>query len=94
MNYKLFNAARNKSTMNYQEGRFDMELESDVNQSSNGHKMRSTSCPRHSHNEHIRPTSLQNIHLRNTAASTVSHMFHFYHKFILFIIDFCIERLK
>jgi len=73
MNYKLFNAARNKSTMNYQEGRFDVELESDVKLSSNG-KMRSTSCPRHSHNEHKRPTSLQNIHLRNTAASTVSHM--------------------
>jgi len=87
MNYKLFNAARNKSTMNYQEGRFDMELESDVNLSSNGHKMRSTSCPRHSHNEHTKPSiqSLQNIHLRNTAASTVSHIFLFYHKFILLI---------
>ncbi|XP_011700882.1 PREDICTED: 5-hydroxytryptamine receptor 1E-like, partial [Wasmannia auropunctata] len=70
MNYKLFIAARNKSTMNYQESRFDIELESDVNPSSNSRKIiHSTSCS-HSHNERVRPTSLPNIHLRNTAAST------------------------
>lgn len=74
MNYKLFNAARNKSVMNYQEGRFDMELESDVPSSDGKRIMRLTSCPRHSHDEDVRPISLPDISLKNTA-STVSYMF-------------------
>ncbi|KYM81108.1 5-hydroxytryptamine receptor 1 [Atta colombica] len=50
INYKLFNAARDKSAMNYQVGRFDMELEPDVNSPFDHHKiMCSTSCPRHSY---------------------------------------------
>ncbi|EGI63913.1 5-hydroxytryptamine receptor 1 [Acromyrmex echinatior] len=50
INYKLFNAARDKSAMNYQVGRFDMELEPDVNSSFDRHRiMCSTSCPRHSY---------------------------------------------
>lgn len=72
INYKLFNAARDKSAMNYQVGRFDMELEPDVNPSCDRHKiMRSTICPRHSH-ERVRP-SLPDLHIRNIDASTVSH---------------------
>lgn len=77
MNYKLFNAARNKSAINYQEGRFDMELESDVPSSNGKRIIRLTRCPRHSHDEHIMPISLPDISLKNTA-STVSH-----HKFII-----------
>jgi len=72
INYKLFNAARDKSAMNYQVGRFDMELVPDVNLSSDRHKICSTSCPRHSHNEHVRPTNLRNKHIRIITASTVS----------------------
>ncbi|KYQ50416.1 5-hydroxytryptamine receptor 1 [Trachymyrmex zeteki] len=50
INYKLFNAARDKSAMNYQVGRFDMEMEPDVNSSFDHHRiMCSTSCPRHSY---------------------------------------------
>ncbi|KYN06445.1 5-hydroxytryptamine receptor 1 [Cyphomyrmex costatus] len=50
INYKLFNAARDKSAMNYQVGRFDMELEPDVNSPFDHHRiMCSTSCPRHSY---------------------------------------------
>lgn len=74
MNYKLFNAARNKSAMNYQEGRFNMELESDVPSSDGKRIMRLTCCPRHSHDEHVRPISLPDISLK-TIASTVSYMF-------------------
>ncbi|XP_011704696.1 PREDICTED: 5-hydroxytryptamine receptor 1-like [Wasmannia auropunctata] len=78
INYKLFNAARDKSAMNYQVGRFDMELEPDVNPSSGRHRiMRSTSCPRHSHNERIRPNSLPDTHIRNIIASTVSCLCYF-----------------
>ncbi|XP_011875431.1 PREDICTED: 5-hydroxytryptamine receptor 1 isoform X2 [Vollenhovia emeryi] len=70
INYKLFNAARDKSAMNYQVGRFDMELEPDVNPSCDRHRIiRSTICPRHSHNERVRP-SLPETHLRNIASST------------------------
>lgn len=90
INYKLFNAARNKSAMNYQVGRFDMEMEPDVNLSCDRHKiMRSTVCPRHSHNERVRP-SLPDTHVTNIAASTVSRMF-LYHRYSF---NFCVERIK
>ncbi|KAL0111650.1 hypothetical protein PUN28_013084 [Cardiocondyla obscurior] len=70
INYKLFNAARDKSAMNYQVGRFDMELELDVNPSCERHRiMRSTICPEHSHNERISP-SLPDTHIRNIVAPT------------------------
>lgn len=84
MNYKLFNAARDKSTMNYQEGRFDMELELNIDIDSSTDRCRNlglTNCPRHSHNECVKPANLPDIHLRNTTASTVSHTFLFYYKF-------------
>ena len=75
INYKLFNAARDKSAMNYQVGRFDMELEPDVNSSFDHHRiMCSTSCPRHSYKKCVRLTSLPNTHIKNTIASTVSHI--------------------
>lgn len=91
INYKLLNAARDKSATNYQVGRFDMEL--DVDPSSNRHRiMRLTSCPRHSHNERVRPTSLPDTHLRNTAASTVSHTF--FSLSINLFIAFCVERIR
>ncbi|KAG5318624.1 5HT1R protein, partial [Pseudoatta argentina] len=71
INYKLFNAARGKSAMNYQVGRFDMELEPDVNSSFDHHKiMCSTSCPRHSYKKCVRLTNLPNTHIKNTIAST------------------------
>ncbi|XP_071581451.1 5-hydroxytryptamine receptor 1E-like [Temnothorax nylanderi] len=73
MNYKLFNAARDKSAMNYQEGRFDMELELNIDidpSSDRCRNMRSMSCPRHSHNECVKPPNLPDIHLRNTTTST------------------------
>lgn len=75
INYKLFNAARDKSAMNYQVGRFDMEMEPDVNSSFDHHRiMCSTSCPRHSYKKCVKLTSLQNTHIKNTIASTVSHI--------------------
>lgn len=80
MNYKLFNAARDKSAMNYQENRFDMELE--LNLDSN---RRRSNCPRHSHNEGVRPTNLPDIHLKNTTASTVSHILSLYYKLVSLI---------
>ncbi|XP_011056730.1 PREDICTED: 5-hydroxytryptamine receptor 1 [Acromyrmex echinatior] len=71
INYKLFNAARDKSAMNYQVGRFDMELEPDVNSSFDRHRiMCSTSCPRHSYKKCVRLTSLPSTHIKNTIAST------------------------
>lgn len=88
MNYKLFNAARDKSTMNYQEGRFDMELQLNINidpSSDRYRNMHSTSCPRHSHNERVKPANLSDIHLRNATASTVSYTFLFDYKLICLI---------
>ncbi|KAL6254572.1 hypothetical protein P5V15_014624 [Pogonomyrmex californicus] len=75
LNYKLYTAARNKSTMNYYESRFDMELESDfemgVSLDRRTH-MRTTICPRHSHNEHIRPISLPEIRIVTASTSNNS----------------------
>lgn len=82
MNYKLFNAARDKSAMNYQEGRFDMELE--LNLDIDSDRRRRSNCPRHSHNEGVRPTSLPDINLKNTA-STVSHTLSLYYKLVSLI---------
>lgn len=82
MNYKLFNAARDKSAMNYQAGRFDMELQLNIDIDSSSDRCRNmlSSCPRHSHNERVK-TNLSDIHLRNATASTVSCTFLFYYKF-------------
>ncbi|XP_028049657.1 5-hydroxytryptamine receptor 1 [Monomorium pharaonis] len=71
MNYKLFNAARDKSSMNYQEGRFDIELNINIDSSTNRcRNIRSTSCPRHSYNIHLRSANAPEIHLKNATAFT------------------------
>lgn len=86
MNYKLFNAARDKSAMNYQKGRFDMEFNFNIDPSSDRRtSKRLTSCPRHSHNK-LRSANLPDIRLKNTTVSTVSCIFLFYYKLVSLIL--------
>lgn len=90
INYKLFIAARDKSAMDYEMGRFDTELEPNVNPSCEVHGVRSTVCPRHSHDESVK-SSLPGTHIRNISASTVSHMLFLYHTYNF---DLCAQRIK